>query len=247
MALDFEPKSLLFKKFCSQNGVQLIFAPPCSPQTNGVAERAVQTVKNFLKKVPESEWAERLDSFILGHNSTPLAATGIAPAEFNLGRKPATLLSKMALDAGLKQRQAQRDKKVAEELSRKAPKTVESGQQAVVRSYKDPKIRWEQAQVTSSLGPRRILLETSSGTVERHSDQVKVLPKRRSPEEEPPSPRTPHRVPPSPSPSPVELEPEESPEPPEALPPEPPEVSREPQSPARVRLPSRLKDFVIKK
>ncbi|XP_059471864.1 uncharacterized protein K02A2.6-like isoform X2 [Neocloeon triangulifer] len=39
-----------FKRFCEDNGVELIYSPPYSPQTNGQAEKAVQTVKRFLKK-----------------------------------------------------------------------------------------------------------------------------------------------------------------------------------------------------
>jgi RNase H-like domain found in reverse transcriptase/Integrase zinc binding domain/Integrase core domain len=165
-----------FKKFCSSNGVELIFAPPYSPQTNGVAERAVQTVKQFLRKTPSDEWANKLDSFILGHNSTP-RANGVAPAEFNLGRRPLTVLDKIHPAAEWNRRQADRDRRAAAATvtSRKIP---EQGQLVTFRNFSDPnKKRWQPGQLKRVLGPRRVLVEDQSGVQqERHLDQVKFHP-----------------------------------------------------------------------
>jgi transposase len=165
-----------FKQFCERNRVELIFSPPYSPQTNGLAERAVQTVKTFLKKVPEAEWNERLDSFLLGHNAAPKSGTGVAPAEFNLGRKPQTLLDKVQLDMVVTKKVAGRERKAAEAVQ-KLPAVPVAGQSAVLRSYRDPKHRWEPGEVVNVLGPRRVQLQTQHGVVDRHVDQVKLTPR----------------------------------------------------------------------
>ncbi|CAB3386775.1 Hypothetical predicted protein [Cloeon dipterum] len=237
-----------FKNFCERQGIELIFSPPYSPQTNGLAERAVQTVKTFLKKVPEIEWPARLDSFLLGHNSTPLAATGVAPAEFNLGRRPQTVIDRLRPEMAIIQRQTNRDKRAVASVE-KLPKVPVPEQVATGRSYRDPKVRWETAQVVRALGPRRVLLQTNHGPVERHADQIKLQPIRQLPdavEEDEEMPQV------NPEATQVQLalpEPmleEETPEPGPSTKPITP-VREERRRPSReVRLPSRFRDFVLK-
>jgi len=173
-----------FIQFCKSNGVELIYSPPYSPATNGVAERAVQTVKNFLKKTEEREWPAKLDSFLLGHNSTPKPSTGVAPAEFNLGRRPQTLLDKIHPNVELVQRQVQRDK-LAIEAVRQKPRSGVEGQPVTYRTHTDQKKKWSSGTVEKVKGPRRVLIRTPEGpVVERHADQVKFHPLKKPPDPE---------------------------------------------------------------
>jgi hypothetical protein len=208
-----------FRKFCSSNGVELIFSPPYSPATNGVAERAVQTVKQFLRKTPGDEWENRHDSFILGHNSSP-RANGVAPAEFNLGRRPLTVLDKIHPAAEWTRKQADRDRRVAATATsgRQIP---EQGRAVTFRNFTNPNKRcWQPGRLTKVLGPRRLLVEDQSGVQqERHVDQVKFHPPLR--------PDTKVVAPACPEPG------------------EPPEVVRLSGRPARAtRLQARLRGFV---
>jgi len=208
-----------FRKFCSSNGVELIFSPPYSPATNGVAERAVQTVKQFLRKTPCVDWANRLDSFILGHNSTP-RASGVAPAEFNLGRRPLTVLDKIHPAAEWTRKQAERDRRVAASATsgRQIP---EEGREVTFRNFGDPnKRRWQQGRIKKVLGPRRLMVEDQDGVQhERHVDQVKFHP--------PARPDLQDAAPTGPEPG------------------EPPEEIRPSGRPVRAtRLPDRLRGFV---
>ncbi|XP_059474620.1 uncharacterized protein LOC132196171 [Neocloeon triangulifer] len=242
--------------------------------TNGQAEKAVQTIKNFLKKVPEPEWEDRLDSFLLGHNSTPSEKYGVSPAEFNLGRKPLTLLDKLRPDAAALKRESNRDRKMIEALQAKPLKPLQQEQPVVIRSYRNPKQKWEPGIVRQELGPRRVLVDTPMGLAERHTDQVKRIVNNNppgslvlNPGPDPPD-EIPEDQPPAEEP-PVVLEPE----PPQPLPPEsplkpPPSPLRSPLRPLPVlkakspdppvsvtpsrprreqKLPAYLKDFVMTK
>jgi transposase len=164
-----------FKTFCKVNGVELIFSPPYSPASNGVAERAVQTVKHFLKKTPPECWSTQLDSFLLGHNSTP-RANGIAPSEYNLGRRPQTLLEKIHPGNAVVGKQVHRDRQAAQAVTGSTRVPV-PGQPVTLRTHTNPNQKWAPGQLVKVLGPRRVQIRTNDGVlVERHTDQVKLHP-----------------------------------------------------------------------
>ncbi|KAK6054210.1 hypothetical protein COOONC_08281 [Cooperia oncophora] len=89
-----------FREYCCKRGIQQIFAPPYHPNSNGEAERFVQTFKNTLYKGLRSN--KSLENAVLDllfeYRVTPHAATGEAPTEmlmeefeddfrYNKGRK----------------------------------------------------------------------------------------------------------------------------------------------------------------
>ena len=81
-----------FKNFCHRNGIQHYQVAPYMPSSNGVAERNVQTVKNFLKKLePNADVEVELASFLLSHRTTRLSC-GKSPAEMLMGRQLKTCL-----------------------------------------------------------------------------------------------------------------------------------------------------------
>ena len=71
--------SNLFSKFAETYGFQQFFSSPRFPQSNGEAERAVQTIKNLLKRSNNPYLA------MLSYCSTPLQ-NGYSPAELFMGR-----------------------------------------------------------------------------------------------------------------------------------------------------------------
>ena len=80
-----------FQEFLRQNGIEHIRSPPYHPSSNGLAERAVQTVKEGLKKM-KGTLEVRLDRFLFNYRVTPQATTGIAPAELLMARRLRTHL-----------------------------------------------------------------------------------------------------------------------------------------------------------
>jgi len=76
-----------FEKFCIMNGIKHIRSSPYHPATNGLAERAVQTVKSGLHKLP-GDLETRLYRFLAHYRTTPQTTTGRPPAELLMGRCP---------------------------------------------------------------------------------------------------------------------------------------------------------------
>ena len=81
-----------FEIFLAKNGVKHITSAPYHPATNGLAERAVQTVKRGLKKETQGSMKIRLAKILMAYRSTPQSTTGMSPAQLLLGRHIRTRL-----------------------------------------------------------------------------------------------------------------------------------------------------------
>ncbi|XP_062713742.1 uncharacterized protein K02A2.6-like [Aedes albopictus] len=89
--------SASFKLFCDENGIQHLTTAPYHPQSNGQAERFVDTLKRGLKKLAEGEKTvtfQHLQTFLSVYRSTPNrnAPDGKSPAHLFLGREMRTSL-----------------------------------------------------------------------------------------------------------------------------------------------------------
>ena len=73
--------SLEIETFASSYGFSHDTSSPHYPQSNGQAERTVQTVKRLLKKAEDPFLA------LLIYRSTPLSWCGLSPAELLMGRR----------------------------------------------------------------------------------------------------------------------------------------------------------------
>lgn len=87
-----------FAQMCRDAGIEHVRSPAFHPQSNGQAERFVDTLKRGLKKLKgEGNVSnEILSQFLLFYRSTPSNALGgLTPAEVHLGRRLRTRLSLM--------------------------------------------------------------------------------------------------------------------------------------------------------
>ena len=83
-----------FEDFCKQNCIQHMRSPPYHPQSNGQAERFVDTFKRaIIKARGEGTTDEILQTFLSVYRTTPNPATssGRSPAELLIGRKIRTI------------------------------------------------------------------------------------------------------------------------------------------------------------
>lgn len=84
-----------FAEFTRKNGIQHIFSAPGHPASNGLAERAVQTVKAGIEKTEGDSLHTKLYRFLLQYRITPHTTTGKSPAELLFNRKLSTVLDRV--------------------------------------------------------------------------------------------------------------------------------------------------------
>ena len=75
-----------FKSFLQKNGIKHITSAPYHPITNGLVERAVQTLKQGMKKQGDGSVDTKLARFLLNFRITPQSTTGESPAQLRWGR-----------------------------------------------------------------------------------------------------------------------------------------------------------------
>ncbi|UYV64543.1 K02A2.6-like [Cordylochernes scorpioides] len=74
-----------FRQFMTRNGIHHLRTAPFHPSSNGLAERAVQTIKTGLKKVQQGSISQHLAEILLGYRRTPIASIGKSPFEMMFG------------------------------------------------------------------------------------------------------------------------------------------------------------------
>ncbi|UYV84160.1 K02A2.6-like [Cordylochernes scorpioides] len=144
-----------FRQFMTRNGIRHLRTAPFHPSSNGLAERAVQTIKTGLKKVQQGSISQRLAEILLGYRRTPIASIGKSPSEMMFGRNIRSRLDLILPNPGK-----------SEEPGFKVGKSV------WYRTYKsEPK--WDQASIQNTTGNRLVTLQTARGQARRHWDQVR--------------------------------------------------------------------------
>ena len=81
-----------FEDFLKANGIQHIKTTPYHLQSNGLAERMVQTFKKGMKKIASGTVDTKLAQFLFSYRITPHSTTGQSPAELMFGRQLSTRL-----------------------------------------------------------------------------------------------------------------------------------------------------------
>ena len=79
-----------FKEFLMTNGITHLTTAPYHPQSNGLAEKMVQTFKSGMQKMTEGNVSVKLARFLLNYRTTPHSTTGITPAELMFGHRVRT-------------------------------------------------------------------------------------------------------------------------------------------------------------
>ena len=164
--------SVEFKIFTKNNGIRHTTSAPYHPATNGLAERAVQTFKSFLKKTPDGALEDRLSKFLLNYRLTPHSTTGITPAELLLGRRPRSVLDLVRPDLSKKIRSQQEHQK--HNRDRHTKSRVFSVGDSVYVCDLPSKEDWLPGTITRATGPLSFEIQLFDGrTVRRHCDHLR--------------------------------------------------------------------------
>ena len=76
-----------FEDFLAANGIKHWKSAPYHPSSNGLAEKAVQIIKQGLKKLSTGSLSDKLARLLFSYRITPHSTTGLSPAELLMGRK----------------------------------------------------------------------------------------------------------------------------------------------------------------
>ena len=164
-----------FKEFCRANAVNHILAPPYHPQSNGRAERFVDTFKRGLQKLRgEGDMDKILDTFLLTYRSTPNSTLPKqqSPAEVFLGRKPRTTLDLLLPTKQL----SGHDEKMERQFNRRhgaVARKFKVGDLVQVRYHHSQD--WKAASVNKRVGGRLYDVTLTDGAIRRfHVNQMRA-------------------------------------------------------------------------
>lgn len=162
-----------FKIFMKRNGIQHVMSAPYHPSSNGLAERAVQTFKEGMRKLTGDTVETRVARFLFNYRITPHATTGLAPAELLMSRKLRSTFDLLLPDLRTKVLQKQQKQRESHDKHCKF-RSFEPGDSVYVRNYSfGPK--WIPAVVESCTGPVSYKTAIGQGQiVKRHVDQMQT-------------------------------------------------------------------------
>ena len=166
-----------FSKFAETYGFIHTTSSPKFPQSNGEAERGVQTIKNLLKKSDDPYLA------LLIYRSTPLSNSNYSPAELLMSRKLRTNLP--ILNSDLKPKvpsyselqtkehvqKEQLKKNFDQRHKAKLLTPLQEGETVWISDHKCV------GKVTGKVGPRSYQVETRFGSLRRNRRHLITLPK----------------------------------------------------------------------
>ncbi|CAI2736565.1 unnamed protein product [Schistosoma spindalis] len=152
-----------FKYFCNANGITHLRSPPYHPQSNGQAERFVDTFKRaLLKGGGEGTTGQVITKFLTTYRTTPNpnVPDGKSPAEAMFGRRIRTVFNAMLPSKfvyGHNQNPNMRNFNVGDEV--------------FIKSYTG-KNRWEPGKIVQKLGKVLYRVRGTFGTCIRHTNQI---------------------------------------------------------------------------
>ena len=158
-----------FGCFMKENGIVHTFTSPYHPSSNGLVERAVQTVKLGLKKL-SGPLETRLSRLLFSYRTTPHTTTGVTPAELLLGRRIRTRLDLVFPDVAKRVNQRQ----LQMENTRSTPcRSFDVGDLVLCKNYASNFGKWIPAIVLKKTGPYSYHVKLKDGRVWRkHIDQM---------------------------------------------------------------------------
>ena len=160
-----------FEQFLKGNGVKHTTSAPYHPASNGLAERAVQTVKRGLKKVKEGSMSSRLAKVLLTYRITPQSTTGLTPAELLLGRRPRTHLDLLKPNTAERVERKQ-EKQKANHDSHGKPRTFRIGDSIFLKNFAG--LGWLPGKIVEKSGPVSFHVLLEDGRRKRcHQDQIR--------------------------------------------------------------------------
>lgn len=143
-----------FKSYCERRGIELTFIPPYQHNSNGEAERFVQTFKKAFYKGQRSgkAIAETVRDLLFEYRVKAHPATGKPPAEMLMGRPLRTTLDIVKTPKN-SPNWTQCNQKMKTQYDKKAmERDFKAGQQVYLRNYTYHQDKWIPGIITERVG-----------------------------------------------------------------------------------------------
>lgn len=165
----------VFEDFCNKNGITHTRSPPYHPQSNGLAERFVDTFKRALLKAKgEGPTAEILETFLFAYRITPnpQVPEGKSPAEALMQRK---LRSSLDLLKPSDRSSLNRNRNMEQHFNRRhgaQNRVFVKGQPVLARDYRNNHVTWTPGRVIRRTGSVTYDVAVNSEVWVRHANQL---------------------------------------------------------------------------
>ncbi|XP_049270261.1 uncharacterized protein K02A2.6-like [Rhipicephalus sanguineus] len=166
-----------YKIFLRRNGIRQIFVPPYHPASNGAAERAVQTIKQKLKKAQSGgDLHVQIARILLTYRTTPQEVTGCSPAELLMGRKLKTALDLLPPDLRTPVMSQQISQSLLVNRGSAGAVATPPGTTVFARNFRPAPV-WVPATVEADKGYAAVLRLPDGPQWTRHHDHVRAVPR----------------------------------------------------------------------
>ena len=173
--------SMALRQFASEWGFNITTSSPRYPKSNGMAERYVQTVKQFLKKAAADESKSDIYQSLLAYRQTPVQGLPFSPSEmlFNRcirGPLPYTrrTLKPLIPDAYPLLSERQRSPKLSSDRQARDLPPLHKGEEVVIRT--DDENEWSRGQVLSKTPhTRSYMVDTGTSHLRRTRTHIKPV------------------------------------------------------------------------
>jgi len=159
-----------FQVFCKNLGIRHMTGAPFHPESNGCAESAVKTIKNFFKKCSTAQ--SQLNKFLLMYRNTPHSTTRETPAQLMLGRS-----TRLQFDALMPNTSEVVIERQISQINNGGNRTVSfnTGDYVLARDYRNNNNKWQKGKIIKSISCNTHDVELDDGTIwKRHNDQLLI-------------------------------------------------------------------------
>ncbi|XP_036002862.1 uncharacterized protein K02A2.6-like [Fundulus heteroclitus] len=164
--------SEVFKEFMEKNGIRHVCSAPYHPASNGLAERAVETLKDGLRKMTGNSLETKLSRLLFQYRITPHTTTGVSPAEMLLGRRPKSHLDLLHPDIAERVIRGQDTQRIRWDQHAK-DRLFRPGDHVYVKNFATG-LPWLPGVIQHQTGPVSFVVDLLDGRqVRRHQDHLR--------------------------------------------------------------------------
>ncbi|XP_014667918.1 PREDICTED: uncharacterized protein K02A2.6-like [Priapulus caudatus] len=160
-----------FAMFISANGIRHTFTAPYHPSSNGLAERAVQSFKEGMKRMQTDSLQTRLTRWLANYRLTPHSTTGRSPAELLLRRRPKSRLDLVHPRTSTRVKEKQKTQK-QQHNQHVQDRSFNPGDSVMARNFANGPT-WLPGNLLRRIGPLSFTAQLQDGRiVRRHQDHL---------------------------------------------------------------------------